>query len=58
MANIAADRNGISSPFANSSPSFEDLLANQPKFEVQGSQRLVPLIFVYPEKSFKTGMDP
>lgn len=54
MANIKTDGNGISSQFANSSPSFEDLLANQPKFEVQGSQRLVPLIFVYPEKSFIT----
>lgn len=54
MANIKTDGSGISSPFANSSPSFEDLLANQPKFEVQGSQRLVPLIFVYPEKSFIT----
>ena len=54
MANIAADRNAISSPFANSNPSFEDLMANQPKFEIQGSQRLVPLIFVYPEKSFIT----
>lgn len=54
MVNIATDGSGISSPFANSSPSYEDLLANQPKFEVQGSQRLVPLIFVYPEKSFIT----
>lgn len=54
MANITTDGSGISSQFANSSPSYEDLLANQPKFEVQGSQRLIPLIFVYPEKSFIT----
>ena len=54
MVNIKTDGSGISSPFANTSPSFEDLLANQQKFEVQGSQRLVPLIFVYPEKSFIT----
>jgi hypothetical protein len=54
MVNIVTNGGGISSPYANSSPSAEDLLANQPKFEIQGSQRLVPLIFVYPEKSFIT----
>jgi hypothetical protein len=34
--------------------SYEDIIANQPKYELQGTERLVPLIFVYPEKSFVT----
>jgi hypothetical protein len=38
----------------NAQLSYEDLLANEPRYELQGSERLVPLIFVYPEKSFIT----
>jgi hypothetical protein len=38
----------------NAQLSYEDLLANEPRYELQGSERLVPLIFIYPEKSFIT----
>ena len=48
------DFNAIIAPYSDSLPSHEDLLANEPRFELQGSERLVPLIFVYPEKSFIT----
>jgi len=40
--------------FESNSLKYEDILANEPRFEIQGSNRLVPLIFVYPEKSFIT----